>query len=494
MRILYIDIDSLRPDHLGCYGYRRNTSPAIDAIAAEGVRFDQAFAPDAPCLPSRTAFYTGQFGIQTGVVGHGGTAAQPVAEGPERLLRDSFSIYGLAHRLQEAGYHTAMISPFGQRHGAHWFYAGFNEIHNTGKFGLESAEEIQAAADRWLERNAASDRWFLHVNYWDPHTPYRAPASFGDPFAGDPLPEWIDEATIARHNLMTGPHTSLDINMYDDAESDRYPRQPGKVTGSASLRRHFDGYDTGISYADYHVGKIVDALKRQGVWEETAVIVSADHGENQGELGLYAEHAVADVPTCRIPLIVRWPGGRAGAIDAGLRYNLDLAPTLMDLLGAKPSPTWDGQSFAGSITGDGAEGRDELILSQCAHVCQRSVRWSDWLYIRTYHDGFHLFPDEMLFDVNDDPHEQVDLASNRPDLCREAAWRLAQWHDAQMRRMAENGRPAVDPLWTVIREGGPFHARHAGPNSPLPAYLERLKRTGRAGGAEALRRRYARWL
>ncbi len=76
MRIIYIDIESQRPDHLGCYGYHRNTTPCIDALACEGVRFDKVYAADAPCLLSRIGFYSGRFGIQTGGVGHGGTAGQ----------------------------------------------------------------------------------------------------------------------------------------------------------------------------------------------------------------------------------------------------------------------------------------------------------------------------------------------------------------------------------------------------------------------------------
>lgn len=495
MRILYIDIDSLRPDHLGCYGYHRDTSPNIDRIASEGVRFEQVYTSDAPCLPSRTAFYSGRFGIQTGVVGHGGTAAQPKIEGASRGFRDSFDAHGLAGRIQQAGFHTAMISPFGQRHAAHWFYAGFHEIHNTGKGGLESAEDIQPVVVKWLAENAAREAWYMHVNYWDPHTPYRAPRSIGDPFAGEPLPAWLgDDDLIRRHNAMVGPHTSLDINMYDDNESPLFPRQPGKITDRASMRRMIDGYDAGIRYADEHIGMITASLKDAGVWDDTAVIVSGDHGENMGELGIYGEHGTADSPTCRVPLIIKWPGGRAGAADSGLRYNLDLAPTLMKLLGHEPSPIWDGSSFAEAIVGSGAPGRDDLVIGQCAHVCQRSVRWGDWLYLRTYHDGFHLFPDEMLFDLANDPHEEKDLAVTRPDLCRDGAWRLSHWREAQMRKMADEGTEVVDPLWTVIGEGGPFHARHAGPGCVLPQYLERLRKTGRASGADELQKKYAKWL
>ena len=75
MRVLYIDIDTLRADHLGCYGYHRKTSPNIDRLAQQSVRFECCYASDVPCLPSRTALVTGRFGTHNGVVGHGGTAA-----------------------------------------------------------------------------------------------------------------------------------------------------------------------------------------------------------------------------------------------------------------------------------------------------------------------------------------------------------------------------------------------------------------------------------
>ncbi|MGC1482077.1 MAG: sulfatase, partial [Chthoniobacterales bacterium] len=173
MRILYLDIDSLRPDHLGCYGYHRNTSPHIDSIAKQGVRFNSVYCSDAPCLPSRTAMYTGRFGIHTGVVSHGGTAADPRLDGASRGDRDLIEREALPRFLQLQGLHTAQISPFGQRHAARQLFAGFNEIHSTGGGGMESAEVVTPIVEKWLKDNAAKDDWFLHVNYWDPHTPYR---------------------------------------------------------------------------------------------------------------------------------------------------------------------------------------------------------------------------------------------------------------------------------------------------------------------------------
>lgn len=460
MRLLYIDVDSLNPSHLGCYGYPRNTSAAIDQLAREGVRFDQVYCSDAPCLPSRTAMYSGRFGIHTGVVGHGGSSAQPRVQGRRRDFRDDFDNFGLARQLQKLGHHTAMVSPFGQRHAAHWFYAGFNEIHNTGKCGMESAEDVQPTVEEWLTRHAAARKdWYLHVNYWDAHTPYRAPASYGDPFERDPLPAWMTQEVLDRHARRVGPHSALDLGMYWGAADPRFPRVPDAITDLKTLKQWIDGYDTGIRVVDDQVARIVELLKSAGVYDETAIILSADHGENQGQLGIYGEHATADAGTCRVPLIVRWPGGRRGQVDAGLHYQLDLAPTLMDLFGGEKPAIWDGQSFAGAIAGRGpGAGRDDLVISQCAHVCQRSVRFGRWLYVRTYHCGFHLFPDEMLFDLVADPNEQRDVAGAHPQVCHEGAARLERWHAAQMRRLADAShascQPVTDPLWTVIAEAG----------------------------------------
>ena len=102
MRILYVDIDTLRPDHLGCYGYSRNTSPNIDAIAREAVRFTDYYCSDAPCLPSRAALMTGRFGIHTGCVGHGGINAEMRPEGRDRGMADFNGRYNLPAVLRRA--------------------------------------------------------------------------------------------------------------------------------------------------------------------------------------------------------------------------------------------------------------------------------------------------------------------------------------------------------------------------------------------------------
>jgi arylsulfatase A-like enzyme len=286
--------------------------------------------------------------------------------------------------------------------------------------------------------------------------------------------------------------------MYDGDDDPRWPRYPGEIRDMADLRRFIDGYDCGARYMDEHIGQLFTALEKAGVMDDLAIIISSDHGENLGELGLYGEHGTADNITCRIPLIVRWPNTGAepaeappsiakhsGRVDRGLHYNLDLGPTLAELLGRPAKPHWDGESFAPAITRGADRGREYLVISQGCHVCQRSVRWGDWLYMRTYHDGYHLFPTEMLYDLASDPHEQHDLAVARPDLCSQGLRYLAEWHD-QMMATTPAGY-TDDPMRIVLAEGGPFHARGF-----LKGYVKRLEATERGDAVAELQRRHPR--
>jgi choline-sulfatase len=486
MRIVFLDLDTLRPDHLGCYGYHRNTSPNIDRIAAGGMLFSEYYVSDAPCLPARAALISGTHGIRNGAVNHGGTCADLRTDGRDRGFRSRLAENSLWNIFRHRGMHTCSISPFAERHSAFWFLAGLNEMHNhAGKGGMESAEEVTPVVLDWLEANRERDNWMLHINYWDAHTPYRAPEEFGNPFASEPLPAWLDDQTLARHIRLAGPHSARDNGMYTGIDNPTYPRQPNDVHNRAQLRRCIDGYDCGIRYMDSHIGRILDKLAQQGILEDTAIIVTADHGENFGELGIYSEHGTADRTTCRIPMIIKWPGLPSGQVDSGLHYHFDLLPTLCDLLEVEMEEArqaWDGRSYAATLRHGSGSGRDQLVLSQCAHVCQRSVRWDNWLYMRTYHDGLHAhFGDEMLFDIVSDPHETTDLAAVRPDIVQAGAERLLAWHEHMMRRQP-NGC-SVDPLDTILAERGPEHAarpRHPQDTiNPYRAYFQRLRETGR---------------
>jgi arylsulfatase A-like enzyme len=218
-------------------------------------------------------------------------------------------------------------------------------------------------------------------------------------------------------------------------------------------------------------------MDRAGILDDAAIVVSSDHGEALGELGVYCDHQTADLHTQQVPAVLVWPGLPAGRLDDALHYQFDLAATLVDLLGGAVPDDWDGLSLAHGLHHGHTPGRSHLVLSHAAWTVQRSVRFADWLVIRTYHHALHGFPDVMAFNVAEDPHEQHNLADTHPDVTAHAAQLLDQWSSAVSRRTPSG----IDPLTGVLAEGGGWYIR-----GRLDPYLQRLRETGRAGWADRL--------
>lgn len=485
--ILYIDVDSLRPDHLGCYGYDRPTSPNIDALAADGILFTGVHASDTPCLPSRTALWSGRFGLVTGVVGHGGTVCEPRRQGETRAWAGTFLDEGLTGILSRMGWHCATISSFAERHGAWHWLAGWAEVQVPRGRGHELAEEVSPRAIDFIKRHAGKGPWFLHVNLWDAHTPYRTPESFGRPFDNAPLPAWLTEDVIAAQLGSYGPHSAAEPLGWG---TEPLPlRAPDRIEDLGAAQAWFAGYDTGIAYADHHIGRILAALDATGQAGDTIVVVSADHGENLGELNIWGDHQTADAPTCNVPLVIRWPGapGFRGRND-GLHYHFDWVATLLDRLGAEVPDVWHARSFAADLDAGRDGGRAAVVMGQGAWSAQRGVRWRegarDWLLLRTYDAGLKPLPPILLFDLATDPAEQTDLAAAHPDAVGQGLTILDTW---LVDTMAAAGIE-TDPMMTMIAEGGPYHVQNR-----TAAYLDRLRATGRGHHADAIQAEAARF-
>lgn len=478
MKILYIDIDSLRPDHLGCYGYHRNTSPNIDSIAERGVRFENYYATDAPCAPSRTALFSSRYGFHTGAINHGGLEGDKRPIGAHRPFNNHFESYqAWVDILRFRGYHTAMISPFPGRHSAWHVQEGFLETFDTGKHAGETADDVSVEALRWIkDRGSQKENWFLYLNFWDPHTPYRTPAHYGNPFEHDPAPEWLTEEIIAQHREGYGPMCALNV-----PAGNQWEGLPSEIKSRADFKKWIDGYDTAIKYVDDHVGLILKLLEEQGILDETMIIISADHGENQGELNIYGDHQTADHITSRIPCIIAGPGILQGHVDRDFHYQIDCGPTVVEHVGGQRREKWDGISFLPALTKGESAGRPYLVVSQAAWSCQRAVRFDNWILIRTYHPGLKDFPELMLFDIDKDPHETNNLAGKRPDVVGKGLQLLDEWLYEQM---STSDYPQ-DPMWHVIHEGGPYHTR-----GNYFASLEKLRAAGRHEAADRMEASY----
>ncbi len=455
MRVLYIDLDCARADHLGINGYLRNASPNIDRIGAQGITFTNCHCANSPCLPSRASLFSGRFGINNGVVAHHGVGERfrPLSSGHKRAE----GMPMLQEHLRNQGIKTVSFSSYAERHNAWWFANGWQELNCfTRKRGHETADEVNAAFVPYFEQHCREDDWFMHLHYWDIHSHYRLTSESAKRFEDEEAPAWPDEETIARHQEFYGPRTAVDLYTGYEREGLRPGESPVEcmppaVRNRADFKQLIDGYDAAIAHADHHVGQVLDVLADAGVLDETAIIVSGDHGDSFGEHGQYMDHGIGNEPVHNVPMIVRWPGVPGGTKSDALIYGLDLAPTLCEMLGASVPERWDGRSFAGAIRGEPFDGWPYQVWDHGIYTFTRSVRTPEYLLIDILHPGLYPYDEPcLLHDLRTDPHQQINLAHDRPDVAADLRNKMCEWKAEQLRKGA-----APDPLEAMVSEG-PF--------------------------------------
>ncbi len=479
MRIIYLDIDSIRPDHMGCYGYSRNTTPNLDRIAAQGVRFNHVYTAASPCVPSRASFMSGRFGINHGALTHWGRGGQfYYPEGDFHSEEMPF----FTRYLRQADYRTITFSSFGDRHHAWWYFAGWNEVHTHSlKGGNEDAHEVNAAVLPWIKQHGKEDNYFLHIQYWDPHARYTYPKQYAEQFANEPAPEYPDETEIARHHSDDHPRSATFLHWSDDYSKIPQDTMPLEIANRQDFKKLIDGYDGGISYMDKFVGEILDTYREMGIEDEICFIISADHAESFGEQGIYMEHGMATESVHHIPLIMKFPGlTKAGHVNDDLIYNVDVMATVADMLGLPKPSGWDGTSFLPALSGEELNGRDYIVMEHGLYACQRAVRDHRWYFIHTYHEGFYQFPQTMLYDLSNDPNQTTNVADQHPDIVALMKERLHLWVEGNM---AKNNRE-IDPMQDIINSGGPF--RYMQPKQ----WVDRLERAGWHEHADRLATKY----
>jgi len=416
VNVLLIDVDTLRADHLGCYGYRRMTSPHIDRLAAEGTVFLDMVAPHIPTHPSHTSMFTGHDMISHGVVAHGGK----VEPDPEIKM--------LAEILAAQGYFTAAADNMGR-----WFERGFQEYR---RYSWESnntapqrkAEAVTPVALDLLSKAAAQDRpFFLFVHYWDPHTPYLPPPPFTRMF-------------------------------YEGSEKNPENHSMDEVFAFAPFAKYFNAwlpgvtdrqypiaeYDAEIAYADAGVAHVLTRLRELGLDGETLVIFTSDHGETMDEHGCFFDHhGLYDANLC-IPLIVRCPGTvPAGQRLRGQVATYDIAPTILDYLGKGDliaEHRMFGRSCKPLIEHGSHKGNYEtLYVTECTWMRKHGIRTRDWKYIEALEPDFHNLPPVELYSLHEKPVKEVtNMVEARPDVVADLKGILA---DCTQRRPAQLGKP-----------------------------------------------------
>jgi arylsulfatase A-like enzyme len=314
--VLLVTIDSLRADHLGCYGYPRPTSPNLDRLAAEGALFEVAVAQAPWTLPSLASLHTSRLPAEVGAI-HNDSQVADFAVTAAELFRGA----GYATAAFTAGTYTESSRGFGQ---------GFDVYENLDRKHL--AAELNRLALAWLDQNGKRP-FFLWIHYFDVHATYAAPAPWNGLFDDTPpAPE------VARIGYMMRV-----VN--------------GDVTlGPGDLDRIRTSYDREIAYADAMLGELWQGVEKRGLSAGTALAVGADHGEGFMEHGLLLHTLSVHDEFVRVPLVLRLPGRVPIARVAAQVRNLDVLPTLLEVAGLGPLSGARGTSLLPLLRGvKGAE-------------------------------------------------------------------------------------------------------------------------------------------
>ncbi len=455
MRILYLDIDCLRWDRLHVNGNPRPTTPTIDALAARGVNFTNCHCSDAPCLPSRAALFSGRFGINNGAICHEGPA-QGLRYAGDGHWHDETRMHWL-RVMQKAGWRTVSFSGFGQRHAAWWYNVGFTDSYsNRLPGGSESAGFIEGHVAPWLEANGKNDRWFMHINFWDTHTPYnRQPAEYNRMMAELPGQQWPTDGQIREdHGRWFGPRTARDWHLGTGGVKPDWMGDwdvPNQIASRADFDRYLLGYDASLRYVDDTIARLLAILEKQGVLDDTLIMVSSDHGEAIGEQGMYFEHGNCSEGVNHIPLVLAGPGVKQGLTSDALVYQFDVIPALLGAAGCKTPPNLDCGDLSPALRGEAFAGRDHLVLGCGIYSFQRAVRTRTHRLIRTIHPGYYPLEDKVLVDLERDPLGRTNALESQSEV----AARLDSLYSDWWHRHCAGAGASVDPF-TLMGDYGPY--------------------------------------
>jgi arylsulfatase A-like enzyme/Tfp pilus assembly protein PilF len=359
-----ITIDTLRADHLGCYGDKQIRTPNIDALAAEGARFERSYTPVPVTLPAHTVIFTGTYPMLSGMHDFSGNklnATQPT----------------LASVLKQHGYATGAVvgsavldSRFGLNQGFDFYYDHF-DFNRLQESNLEEMERpgnvvVDATLD-WLGKNRKNN-FFLWMHLYDPHYPYRPPAPF----------------------------------------SEQYKDRP---------------YDGEIAFADAQVGRLIGFLKANGLYQNTLIVLAGDHGESLGEHGEKNHGFFIYNATLHVPMIIRLPGSSSPRVVAELTSLADLMPTVLRVLKIDVPSQVQGVNLLPLMSPKKTEESRSLYAE--TFLPRLHFNWSELRAVETEKYHFIDAPKPELYDLSKDPGETQNLYAEKKAVAEEMRARLA---------------------------------------------------------------------
>lgn len=376
--LIVISIDTLRADHVGCYGYPRPTTPNVDEFSRDAVVFRTTIAPAPVTLASHTSLFTSLLPSQHGANCLSGAPLLP------RFVT-------LTEILKASGYRTASFNGGGQLAAEFGLARGFEEYWSVDPsldVGAQTFRPVVRKAMTWLDR-LTDARFFLFLHTYEVHHPY------------SPQPDYL-------RRFETAYNGSLPSSISKDLLT--------RINGGAIRLSPVDAqhiintYDAEIRSMDDAFGDLIAYLKRRRLYDETVIVFTSDHGEEFGEHGAMGWHAhTLYDELLRVPLIVKLAGSRnAGTVVEPQVRTIDIAPTLLDVLGLPPNEQFTGRSLVGRIRGHADDELPAVSQQETADsVRPMSIRMRRWKLNRG-----------ELFDLLADPEERRPVKGGYEEIRR----------------------------------------------------------------------------
>ncbi|MCP4251147.1 MAG: sulfatase [bacterium] len=449
--IVFIVIDTLRADSLGIYGNPRGSTPELDAIAAEGIVFERAIAASPWTQPSMASLFCSTYPGVHQVLDYRQAFQATFGDAPKvAVFNESF--HTLAESLQARGYATAgfvanpyLLAEFG-------FAQGFDHYDTSFAKNTTPGGVVNQAALAWLQESDPDQPFFLYLHYMDAHGPYTTGGDFLEPLL-------IEVEALADKTLLTA----------EDLKQLGYLRKPPK--GATDIKRHTAlfayqeywsaRYEAGVRQTDRYIGELRTGLSEQSLWDDTYVIITADHGEALCEHGWWEHGWSAHHTDLHVPLILRHPG----TLPANTRLPqtarlIDVMPTLLDQLELPEPEGMQGRSLSPTIAGRPPT-QPTIAFAEGVKIGaeQKAAYVGDWKLLITYPTD-NSPPYGKLYQIGEDPLEKQDLFSRQ----QQQAQALSGLLQTQVK---ENSRRAAG-----------IDVQH---RTLTPAQIERLRALGYLG-------------
>ncbi len=373
INVVLITLDTVRADHLHCYGSEKIKTPNIDALAASGVLFEKAVAQTPLTQPSHASMFTGQNPNVHNVRDTGGFALQP-------------SSITMSTILQRRGWDTAgfisasvLTKMFGFNQGFATYDDQLDHRNSRDPVSTRAADVTADHAIRWLQQQSGKP-FFLWVHFYDAHFPYDPPAEFRK----------------------------------------QYPHDP---------------YDAEIAFEDQQLGRLLEAVKQKSPRQETLIVLLSDHGEGLGDHGEYDHGVFLYDSTVRIAWIMSGPGVPAGVHVQQQAREIDLLPTVLDLMGGHPSSSVQGTSLVPAFSGKTVPSNYSYEETLYPKI---NMGWSELRGIHTAHWMYIRAPRPELYDLDRDPGELNNVIDTHPKEYREL--------DAQLKKVSRLGNSGTETV------------------------------------------------